>query len=174
MPFSTLEKLGLEMTGPTPYIVNMADQRQITPVGQVADCEVRIGEVYTRSLTFHVLRLVTDANSYPILLGRDWLRRVDANICWSTNRSRMTFGPPHNWCTSTINPRSTTPKPQLLDGDEAIEETLETRICATGRQPINLGPIKSLGPGLYEWEDDGEFTKWLVEYPKEGSESIVQ
>jgi len=66
MPFSTFEKLGLEMTGLSPYDVNMPYQHQIMPLGQVASSEVIIGkEVYT--FTFHVFRLVIDTNNYPIL-----------------------------------------------------------------------------------------------------------
>jgi len=95
MPLSTLEKLGLEITGPSPYVVNVADQTQVTPLGQVANCQIRAGgEIYT--LTFHVLRLVSDANAYPLLLGRDWLRRADATVRWSMAQSRMTFGSPDN------------------------------------------------------------------------------
>lgn len=85
MPLSTLKKLGLDMIGPSAYFVNMAYQRRIMPVEQMAYCKVRIGgEVYT--LFVHVLHLVPDTNSYPILLGRNWLQYVDPKICWSTNR----------------------------------------------------------------------------------------
>lgn len=62
MSFSALEKLGLEMTCPLPFVVNMVDQRQIMLEELVADCELRIGgELYI--LTFHVLHFVTDTNS---------------------------------------------------------------------------------------------------------------
>lgn len=33
-----------------------------------------------------------------------------------------------------------------------------------GKNPIDLGPIKNLGPGLYDWKDDGKFTTWLWEH----------
>ena len=32
IPLSKLEKLGLELNGPSPFVNNMADQRQVTPL----------------------------------------------------------------------------------------------------------------------------------------------
>ena len=34
-------------------------------------------------------------------------------------------------------------------------------------------PLTCLGPGLYEWEDDGEFTTWLANHPTSESETLI-
>ena len=169
MPLSTLEKLGLELTGPSPFVINVADQRQVTPLGQVKDCLMKVGgEVYT--ITFQVLRLPVTSKSYPILLGRDWLRRANATTEWSTGTSQITFGPPHNRTTTRIALRKPSteftesdlpkskPEPNIVSVDLA-NQTLGTK--------THLGPVKDMGPGLYGWEDTGEFTAWMELNPEE-------
>jgi hypothetical protein len=72
MPLSTLEKLGLKITGPSPYVVNLANQSGHIPIGQIANCKVCIGdEEY--NLTFHVICLYIEINVYSLLLCRTWL-----------------------------------------------------------------------------------------------------
>ena len=75
-----------------------------------------------------------------------------------------------------INPCFTTPRPQLLDTDEAIDETIGyvEPLLDLKQQPIDLGPIKSLSTGLCKWEDDGNVTRWLAEFLEEGTELGVQ
>ena len=179
MSFTTMSKLGLDITGPSPYIVKVADQRPITPLGEITNCHMEAGgEVYP--LTFHVLRLETSKAAYPVLLGRDWLRRANANERWSINQSTLQFGPPDNRSIVTIGCRVPTPLATLVkvpketsssDGEhvDLVQPTL-----APGRDPIDLGPIKNLGPGLYDWEDDGEFTAWLRENPEDLDTPRVQ
>jgi hypothetical protein len=179
MPLSTMESLGLKVTGPSPYVVNVADQRPVTPLGQIVNCQVEAGgEIYT--LTFHVLRLMTNKTAYPLLLGRDWLRRANASERWSIGKSSLAFGPPDNRTEVIIGSRNT-----LTDSPvgEKIQPTREAKVenvrvlhptLTTGKAPIDLGPIRNLGPGLYDWEDDGEFTAWLQEHPEDPENPMAQ
>ncbi len=72
MPLSILEKLGLKIIGPSPYVVNLADQSGHIPIGQIANCKVCIGDK-EYNLTFNVIRLQKEINVYSLLLGRTWL-----------------------------------------------------------------------------------------------------
>jgi hypothetical protein len=44
MPLCTMEKLGLKITGLSPYVVNMADQNGHILISQIANCKVCIGD----------------------------------------------------------------------------------------------------------------------------------
>lgn len=50
MSLSTLEKLGLELIGPSPFIINVADQKQVTPW----TCKGLLDEGGGRSLYDHI------------------------------------------------------------------------------------------------------------------------
>ncbi|KAH9548555.1 hypothetical protein CY35_11G093300, partial [Sphagnum magellanicum] len=82
MLLSTMEKLSLKITGPSPYVVNMADQNGHIPIGQIAYCKVCIGDK-EYNLTFHVIRLQTEINAYSLLLGQTWLQLAEATTNWS-------------------------------------------------------------------------------------------
>jgi hypothetical protein len=179
MPLSTMESLGLKVNGPSPYTVNVADQRPIIPLGQIVNCQMEAGgEIYT--LTFHVLRLMTNKAAYPLLLGRDWLRRASASENWSITSSSLTFGPSDNRSLVMIGPQKNPFEPTTEQGfPQKNEPKVENvgvlhPILAVGKNPINLGPIKNLGPGLYDWEDDGKFIAWLQEHPEDHETPRVQ
>lgn len=179
MPLSTMESLGLKVSGPSPYVVNVADQRPVTPLGQIVNCQMEAGgEIYT--LTFHVLRLVANKTAYPLLLGRDWLRRANASERWSITKSSLAFGPIDNRSVVTIGSKHA-PTKLPVEGKPKFED--EPHVENVGflyptligeKTSIDLGPIKNLGPGLYDWEDDGEFTTWLREHSNDNENSRIQ
>lgn len=69
MPLHTMEKLGLNLTRPSSFVLNMADQSPARPLGQITNCKISIGgEDYL--VTFHVIRMHTSKESFPLLLGR--------------------------------------------------------------------------------------------------------
>jgi hypothetical protein len=104
MPLSTMEKLGLKITGPSPYVVNLVDQNGHIPIGQIANCKVCIGdEEY--NLTFHVIHLQTEINVYSLLLGGTWLQLAEATTNWSFDNPSITFGPLTNRTIVTIKPK---------------------------------------------------------------------
>ena len=65
----TMKKLGLRLTCPSPFVINMANQSPSTPLGMIKDCRITTGgEEYI--VTFHVIKMHTDKDAFPILLGR--------------------------------------------------------------------------------------------------------
>lgn len=67
MPFTTMVKLRLSITGPSPYIIKVADERPITFLDKITQCQIEGGgEVY--KLTSHILQLESKKAAYPILL----------------------------------------------------------------------------------------------------------
>ena len=95
LPEHTMKKLGLSLTGPSPYIINMANQSSVVPVGVVKDCRLSTGgEDYI--VTFQVIRMHDNKDTFPILLGRPWLRMANAVINWGGQKPSITYGPQDN------------------------------------------------------------------------------
>jgi len=42
-----------------------------------------------------------------------------------------------------------------------------------GPQKMDIGPLRCMGPGLYDWTDDGEFTIWLANHPTSDHEVSI-
>jgi len=81
MPESTMLRLGLSITGPSPWKVKLANQRPLKPQGQIKDLSIRVGdEEYI--VTFYVLRMHDEDGGYPLLLGRKWLWLVGGIVNW--------------------------------------------------------------------------------------------
>ena len=73
LPEHTMKKLGLNLTGPSPFIINMANQSPAVPLGMIKNCRISTrGEEYI--VTFHVIRIHSNNDTFLILLGRPWLR----------------------------------------------------------------------------------------------------
>jgi len=79
MPLQIMKKLGLDITEPSSFVINMTNQTPKTPLGQIQDCRlVTWGKKY--SLTFHVIRMHSNREAFPLLLGRPWLRAANAKV----------------------------------------------------------------------------------------------
>jgi hypothetical protein len=95
MPESTMLRLGLSITGPSPWKVKLADQRPSKPLGQIKDLRIRAGdEEYT--VTFYVLRMHDEDGGYPLLLGRKWLRLAGGIVNWQAKTPYISFGSQDN------------------------------------------------------------------------------
>ena len=69
LPEHTMKKLGLSLTGPSPFVINMANQSPVVPVGIIKDCRLNTGgEEYI--VTFQVIKMHENKDAFPILLGR--------------------------------------------------------------------------------------------------------
>jgi hypothetical protein len=69
LPEHTMKKLGLNLTGPSPFIINMANQNLAVPLGMIKDCRISTrGEEYV--VTFHVIKMHSNKDIFSILLGR--------------------------------------------------------------------------------------------------------
>ena len=183
MPLQTMEKLGLDITGPSPFVINMANQSPEAPMGQIKDCKVMTGgEEY--SLTFHVIRMHSNKDSFPLLLGRPWLRAANAKVDWGGNKPHIVYGPSENITKVRIQPNEASFSLELTDSsnDELPEPSRERKVQKKTRfavpestiiaQTTSVSPraLKCIGPGLYDWEDNGEFTQWLAEHPHSESD----
>ena len=66
MPEHTFKQLGLQLTGPSPIIINMANQTSSVPLGMVEECRIQTGgEEYL--VMFHVIKMHSTKDTFPIL-----------------------------------------------------------------------------------------------------------
>ncbi|KAG0572008.1 hypothetical protein KC19_VG061300 [Ceratodon purpureus] len=178
MSLRTMEQLGLEMTGPSPIVINMANQAREAPLGQISGCKVSTGgEEYT--LTFQVIRMHSNRNSFPLLLGRPWLRAANAKVNWIGEKPHIIYGTEANLTKVYIQP--TYPVNSGFSGSSSegedhvpreVMKTIEGAKLALTKiaNPTTSFPLRCLGPSLYEWEDDGELSTWLADHPYTESE----
>ena len=177
MPLHTMEKLGLSLTGPSPFVLNMADQSPARPLGQITNCKIITGgEEYL--VTFHVIRMHTAKESFPLLLGRPWLRMANATIMWGGDKPSIVYGPYENPTKVRIKPligldvtRATSSEGEDKTVNSKGEKIAVNEILVDGMTfEAEVQGLKCLGPNLYHWSDNGEYTKWLQEYPNLSSE----
>lgn len=179
MPLRTMEQLGLEITEPSPYVINMANQMPEAPIGQISGCKMSTGgEEYT--VTFQVIRMHSNKNSFPLLLGRPWLRAAHAKVDWSGSKPHIMYGPENNQTRVYIQPSSPrgsrSSSSSSDDEDHPLKRAQKTTEGVTVALPrlaqslTSSFPIGCLGPSLYQWEDDGEFSTWLAKHPYTESE----
>jgi hypothetical protein len=172
MPESTMLRLGLFITGPSPWKVKLADQRPSKPLGQIKDLGIRAGdEEYT--VTFYVLHMHDEDGGYPLLLGRKWLRLAGGIVNWQAKAPYISFGPQNNRTIVPVLPHGPF-KPRTFNMKNKVDPTIgadasfiQTNSCT------NIDPIKCIGPGLYGFENDGSFTQWLLENPYEEGEVTI-
>ena len=91
LPEHTMKKLGLSFTGPSPFIINMANQSPAVPLGMIYDCTISTGwKEYV--VTFHVIKMHSNKDTFPLLLGRPWLRMSDVIVDWGGVKPFITYG----------------------------------------------------------------------------------
>ena len=75
MAKSFADRIGWEIEEPADSIYITADGKEVTPLGKFLDVPVKFGEV-----TVTVDMSVSDADTYDVILGNDWLRKAKATI----------------------------------------------------------------------------------------------
>ena len=63
LPEHTMKRLDVSSTGPSLFIINMANLTPAVPLGLIKDC--RIG-----------IKMYSNKDIFPILLDRPWLRKL--------------------------------------------------------------------------------------------------
>lgn len=174
MPEHTLKKLGLHLTGPSPFIINMANQTSSVPLGMVKDCRIQTGgEEYI--VTFHVIKMHSTKDTFPILLGRPWLRMANAVVDWGGVKPSITYGPDGNRSRVSIGSWGGWVRKEMTSSsDEGEEDTEEKKddealvgaFHSEGQHSHDHCNISTMGPGFYLQEDQGEFHHWLRQYPE--------
>jgi hypothetical protein len=173
MPESTMRKLGLAITEPSFSTIKIADQGICKPIGRIRDLKVSTGgEDY--HLTFEVLPMRggnAENGSYPLLLGRGFLRTSKGVADWGAQKPTFTYGPPQNRTKVDIRPtrvaKTSSEKSQkpMVEAIEMIDPT---------NQLGSFNTIKCIGPGLYDFTDDGTLAQWLADYPHSDDEFTVR
>ena len=181
LPSQTMEKLGLSLTGPSPHVIRMANQTSSVPLGQIKDCRINTGgEEYI--VTFHVIRMHSTKNAYPMLLGRPWLRMANAVVEWEGPQPSITYGPKDNRARVPIESASSLRAriEQNEDGDTKEEEGEDAEWRLVGHAqpskesvPMTGLELHDLGPNLYHWSDNGEYGQWLKEHPDSSSDVMT-
>jgi hypothetical protein len=121
LPEQTM-KLGLSLTGPSPFIINMANQSPTLPLGQIKYCRISTGgEEYI--VTFHVIGMHSHKDSFPVLLGRPWLTMTNAIVNWGGAKSSITYGLMDNYTKMPLCPmgRLTVPESTTSSDEEEDE-----------------------------------------------------
>jgi len=133
-----------------------------------------------------VIRLQIEINVYSLLLGRTWLQLAEATTNWSPDNPCITFGPRTNRTIVTIKPKRSLvlglgQKRGVISNNDN-NKNVNPKVTSAGYvqpsykkapQKVDIGPLRCMGPGLYDWTDDGEFTTWLANHPTSNHEASI-
>ena len=165
LPDHTMKKLDLSLTGPSPFIINMANQSPAVPLGMIKDCRISTGgEEYV--VTFHVIKMHSSKNTFPLLLGRPWLRMLNAIVDWGGAKPSITYGPKDNRVIVSIWSLGSWMKKELyLPSEKEVESKVKDDISKAlvgVVHPESQGTIVNsssggLGPRFYYYGDNGEY-----------------
>ena len=181
LPSQTMEKLGLSLTGPSPHIIRMANQSSSVSLGQIKDCRINTGEE-EYIVIFHVIRMHSTKDAFPMLLGRPWLRMANVVVEWGDPQPSITYGPKENRARVPIESASSLRAgfEQYEDGDTKEEEGEDAKWRLVGHAqfgkkstPLTELELHDLGPNLYHWSDNGEYGRWLKEHPDSSSDVMT-
>ena len=75
-----LDRMGWEIDHPARSTIVIADGKKSTPLGEVVDVPVSVGQEI-----IPIRMLVTAAKTYDVILGNNWLTKANANVDLSTN-----------------------------------------------------------------------------------------
>jgi len=181
LPEDTMKKLGLGLTGPSPLVINMANQSSTTPLGMIKDCRMTTGgEEYL--VTFHVIKMHSNKDTFPILLGRPWLRMANAMVNWGGPKPSITYGPEGNRVIVSIGSLEGWMKKEMyLPLEKEIDDLNENEIGKAlvgvvhpeGQRVVIDSGSGSLGPNFYNYGDNGDYSQWLREYPESEVDVMV-
>lgn len=72
-------------------------------LGQIKDCKIHTDEE-EYVVTFHVVKMQSTRDSFPMLLGRPWLRMTKVVVDWGGPKPLITYGPDGNRSRMPIGP----------------------------------------------------------------------
>ncbi|KAH7405201.1 hypothetical protein KP509_15G060600 [Ceratopteris richardii] len=84
IPDFTLKSLGLQLSGEAKFTITLADQSRVKPLGIVEKVLVEMDGL-TFFLDFMVLNLLQVNGGFPLLIGRPWLRHIQAMHDWGND-----------------------------------------------------------------------------------------
>ena len=152
----------------------MANQSPAVPLGMIKDCRIRTGgEEYV--VTFHVIKMHSNKDTFPILLGRPWLRMADTIVDWGGTKPSIIYGPKDNRVKVSIWSLGGWVRKEIdTSSDEEKENKEEDRksktvvgVVQSDSQDTKIYTrLGHLGPNFYHWSDNGEYARWLKDYPE--------
>ena len=89
MNVDTMEELGLTNMTSTPIILRMADQSRVVPLGILKGIITNIGGLRFK-INYIVFKVSESISTYPILLGRPWLKSARVKDDWG--KGTLTIG----------------------------------------------------------------------------------
>ena len=174
LPEHIMKKLGLNLMDPSPFIINMANQSPAVPLGMIKDCRISTGgEEYV--VIFHVIRIYSNKDIFPILLDRPWLRMSDAIVDWKGIKPSITYGPEDNRVKIFIESLGGWIRQEIVsslenEGDAKEDGNNDDALVGVyhsgGRGMIIDTGSGGLGPSFYNYGDDGKYAQWLKDYPE--------
>jgi hypothetical protein len=85
-----MDEIGMKPTKPSSLNLKVKDQRCVRSLGIISQLLVSLNGVSVK-IDFQVLGISKEKSSYPLILGRPWLRQVKAINYW--DRDNMRIGP---------------------------------------------------------------------------------
>ena len=119
------------------------------------------------------LSTVLNDKTYPLLLGRGFLRQCGGVVDWSTKKPTYTYGPADNRTKVLLEPKVGKNGVKLRAETASPNKLLNIATSSRPTPTSNLDSrIKCLGLGLYDFVDeDGTFADWLRENPYSDDET---
>ena len=181
LPKHTMKRLGLSLTGASPFIINMANQIPVVPLRMIKDCRISTGGE-KNVVTFHVIKMHCNNDTFSILLGRPWLRISDAIVDWGRVKSSITYGPNDNRVQVYIGSLDGWVRKEIASSsedegddkdDDKNKEALVGVVHSGGHGRIMDSESGGLDPSFYHYGDNGEYAQWLRDYPESEFDVMV-
>ena len=167
LPKHTMKRLGLSLTGPSPFIINMANQTLAVPLGMIKDCRINTrGEEYV--VTFHVIKMYSNNDTFPILLGRPWLKMADAIVDWGGVKHSIIYDPKDNRVKISIGSLGGWVRKEIASSsedegddkkDDKDDEALVGVVHSEGHERIINSRSGLLGPSFNHYGGNGDYVQ---------------
>ena len=113
-------------------------------------------------VTFHVIKMHSNKDTFSILLGRPWLRLADAIVDWGGAKPSITYGPEDNKVKVPIGSLGGWIREEIVSSSEDERDAKEDG--KNDEALVGVVHSGSLGPSFYNYGDDGEYAQWLRDY----------
>ena len=140
----------------------------------IKDCKISTGgKEYV--VIYHVIKMHSNKDTIPILLGRLWLRMSDAIVDWGGAKPFITYGPKDNRVKVSIGSLSGWMRKEVASSskdkgddkeDDKNDKALVAVVYSDGHGRIIDSGSGFLGPSFDHYGDNGDYAQWLREYPK--------
>ena len=112
-----------------------------------------------------MIKMHDNKDAFSILLGRPWLRMVNAVVVWGGQKPSITYGPEDNRVKVSIATLSGWVKEEMdpisdyedFKSEEKLDDTLVWVVQSNSEKAKMYSSFGFLGPIFYNQEDDGEF-----------------